>query len=126
MLIGPFGPKKESGITEDNKSPDDSCHCSTSFMDPEKNELSAKSPLGSSVPTESTCFRPERLKKRFLNVLLYVSGAFILLVVLNTLVLHDIPETPLHTEVKHEHRLTTKEREELFLYVRCTSGRHGL
>lgn len=95
-------------------------------MDPEKNEFSTKSPLVPSVPTELTCFRRERLKKRFLNVLLYVSSAFILLAVFHTLALHEKVENPssfLHAEDgKHGHRLTMKEREELFLYVAPLAG----
>jgi hypothetical protein len=92
-------------------------------MDPEKNQLSIKSPpiSGSFLTKEPAFFRRERLKKRFIKVLLYATGAVVLLA-LHSLAQHDILTANFDSQQmegnKHGRpRLTIKEREKLFLYV---------
>ena len=75
------------------------------LMDPEKNQLSTKS------VTKSAFFRRDRLGKVLL-ILLFAVGAVQVLLALQGLVQHNTL-TPKHGRL----RLTTKEREKLFLYV---------
>jgi hypothetical protein len=124
-----FGPDGRSTVTTSMKASLSTSNTVTPqvlLMDPEKNQLSIKSPpiSGSPLAKESAFFRRERLKKRFLKVLLYAAGAVVLLA-LHSLAQHDIltanfdlsSSQQMESNKHGRPRLTIKEREKLFLYV---------
>jgi hypothetical protein len=94
-------------------------------MDPEKNQLSMKSPPAVLLVTEPTRSRREKHWKGFLRVFFHVTGAIALLLGFHRLVQHGTFTENFDTLSlqqieggKHRHhRLTMKERENMFLYV---------
>ena len=87
-------------------------------MDPEKTQLSTKSLQIYSPATGSASLRRDRLRRKYLKVLFFIAGAVSLLA-LHGLVQHDTSTTLQQKEADNHGRprLTTKERERLFLYV---------